>query len=90
MVAVITAMRRQIEGDRESLLAGGEIAAIKGVRLLGRGEAGILAYRPRPGGVHGRVRAAQERRNTGGVFEVLHAFEHLAAQELREPRCVPA
>ena len=71
----------QIEGDRKPLLAGGEIAAVKGVRLLGRGEAGILADRPRLHGVHGRVRAAQEGRNAGGVFEVLHAFEHLAAQD---------
>ncbi|MGO8542931.1 methylmalonyl-CoA mutase family protein, partial [Rhizobium leguminosarum] len=40
------------------IVAGGEIAAIKGVRFLCSREAGILADRPRPAGINRRARAA--------------------------------
>ena len=62
VIAVVAAMRREVERDREALLAGREIAAIEGVGILGRGEAGILPDRPRLIDVHGRIGAAQERR----------------------------
>src|SRR5262249_60099617 len=42
MIAVVAAMGGEIEGDRETLLPGCEIAAIEGVRILGGGEAGTL------------------------------------------------
>ena len=62
MVAVVAAVRGEVEGDREALLPGREVAAIEGVGLLGRGEAGVLPDRPGLGDVHGGVRPAQERR----------------------------
>ena len=71
MVAVVAAMGGEIEGDREALLPGGEIAPVEGVGILRRGEAGILPDGPGLRRVHGRVGAAQERRHAGiGVEEV--------------------
>ena len=54
-------MRGQIEGDAEALLAGLDVLPVELVALLDGGEAGVLADRPRPLGVHGGVRAARER-----------------------------
>ncbi len=48
VVAVVAAVGGEIEGDREALLPGGEVAAVEGVRLLGGGETRILPDRPRP------------------------------------------
>ena len=62
-------MGREIEGDRETLLPGGEIAAIEGVRFLRGGKAGILPDRPRLGDVHGRIGAAQVRRDAREAIE---------------------
>ena len=70
MVAVVAAVGGEIEGDREAFLAGGEIAAVEGVGILRRGEAGILPDGPWLGDVHGRVGAAQERRDAGIAVEV--------------------
>ena len=71
MIAVIAAMGGEIEGDRQALLAGGKIAPVEGVGILGGGEAGILPDRPRLGDIHGRVGAAQIRRDAGiGVERV--------------------
>ena len=70
VVAVIAAVGGEIEGDREALLAAGEIAAVEGVGILRRGEAGILPDGPWLGDVHGRVGAAQERRDAGIAVEV--------------------
>ena len=71
IVGVVAAVGRQIEGDRQALLAGGEIAPVEGVGILRRGEAGILPDGPGLGDVHGGVGAAQERRDAGiGVEEV--------------------
>ncbi len=52
MVAVIAAMGRQIEGDRQAHLAGRQILAIEGVGLFGGGKAGILPDGPGPAGIH--------------------------------------
>ena len=62
MVAVVTAVRREVECDRQAHLAGGEVASIEGVGLLGRGEACVLPDRPRSVGVHRRPHAPDERR----------------------------
>src|SRR3990172_2223926 len=43
VVRVVAAVGGEVEGDREALLPGGEVAAVEGVRLLGGGEAGVLA-----------------------------------------------
>ena len=61
MIAVIAAMGGEIEGDREALLPGREVAAVEGVGILRRGEAGILPDGPGLVDIHGRVGAAQDR-----------------------------
>mmetsp|Transcript_26611 Transcript_26611/g.94952 ORF Transcript_26611/g.94952 Transcript_26611/m.94952 type:complete len:774 (+) Transcript_26611:108-2429(+) len=61
VVRVVPAVRREIEGDGEALLARGDVCAVKRVALLGRREAGVLAHRPRPDGVHRRVGPARKR-----------------------------
>ena len=65
MVAVIAAVRRQIERDAQPLLPRGEVAAIEGVRFLCGGKARILPDRPGPARVHRRLHAARERREAG-------------------------
>ena len=75
MIEVIAAMGREIEGDRKALLAGGEIAAIEGVGIFRRREAGILPDRPGLVDIHGRVGAAQVGRDAGPGLEEVDAFE---------------
>ena len=71
MVRIVAAVGGEVEGDREALLARREVAPVEGVRILGRGEAGILPDRPRLVDVHGRVGAAQIRRQARiGVEEI--------------------
>ena len=61
VVGVVAAVGRQVERDAEPLLAGRQVAAVERVGRLGRREPGVLPDRPRLGGVHRRVGAAQER-----------------------------
>ena len=64
-------MGGEIEGDRQALLAGGEVAPIEGVGVLRGGEAGILAHGPRLGDIHRGVGPAHIGRHAGiGVEEV--------------------
>ena len=71
MIGIIAAMGGEIEGDRQALLAGREIAPVEGVGILRRREAGILADGPGLRDIHGRVGAAQIGRDAGiGVEEV--------------------
>ncbi len=65
VVAVVAAVGGEVEGDRQALLAGGQVAAVERVGLLGGREPGVLADRPRLVHVHRRVRAAQERGDAG-------------------------
>ena len=65
MIGIITPVGGEIEGHRQALLTGRQVAAIEGVRGFGRGEAGILPDGPGLGRVHGRIGAAQERRQAG-------------------------
>src|SRR5690606_35901030 len=51
----------QIEGDRQALLTGGQVAAIEGVGLFSGREARILADGPRRARIHGRIGPAHER-----------------------------
>ena len=62
VVGVEPELGRQVERDREPRLAPVEQVAVALVRLLGRGEAGVLPDRPRPAAVHVGVDAARERR----------------------------
>ena len=75
MVAVIAAVGGEIEGDREALLSGGEVAPVEGVGIFRRGEAGILPDGPGLRRVHGGVGAAQERRLAGISVEEVEAGE---------------
>ena len=61
VVGVVAELRRQVERDREAGLPPLEEVAEARVRLLGRGEARVLADRPRPPAVHVLVRTARER-----------------------------
>ena len=71
VVAVVAAVGGEVEGDRQALLPGGEVAPVEGVAVLGRGEAGILPDRPGLGRVHGGVGAAQVGRQAWpGVQEI--------------------
>ena len=71
VVAVVAAVGRQVERDRQALLPGGEVAPVERVGLLGGGEPGVLPDRPRLVDVHRRVRPAQVRRQARvGVQEV--------------------
>ena len=79
VIAVVAAMGGEIEGDREPLLSGGEIAPVEGVGILGGGETGILPDRPRLGQVHGRVGPAQVRRDAGKGVETIEAVEIVGA-----------
>ncbi len=75
VVAVVAAVGRQVEGDRQAHLSGLERGAVERVRFLGGREAGILADRPRPIGVHGGARPADVRRETRQPADGLEALE---------------
>ena len=66
-------MGGEIEGDGETFLAGGEVAAVEGVGIFSGGEAGVLADRPRLVGIHGGVGAAAERGDAGEVVQEVEA-----------------
>ncbi len=55
VVGVIPHLGGQVEGDAQPAGAGRDELVVALVGLLGRAEAGVLAHRPRPAGVHGRV-----------------------------------
>ncbi len=75
MIRVISAVRGKVECHRKTLLAGGEVAAIERIGLCSGGETGILADSPRAQGVHGAVRATQERRYARHIVEMLKTFK---------------
>ncbi|MPN08879.1 hypothetical protein SDC9_156165 [bioreactor metagenome] len=82
VIRVVAAVGRQIECDRQALLACGQVAAVEGIGLGGSGETGVLTDRPRTRGVHGRIRTTQERRHTGEGMQMIHAFVHVTAIEM--------
>ena len=75
VVGVVAAVRGQVERDAQALLAGGEVAPVERVGLLGGGEAGVLPDRPRLGRVHRRVGTAQERRQPRVGVERVESLE---------------
>ena len=58
VIGVVAHLRRQIEGDREAGRSLVEQVAVAVVGLFGGGEAGVLAHRPEPPAIHGRLDAA--------------------------------
>ena len=73
VVAVIAAVRGQIEGHAHPLAASRKRFAVESVALLGGGKARVLTDRPRTHRVHRGLRAADERleaRQRVGVLQV--------------------
>ena len=92
VVGVVAAVGGEVERDAQPLLAGGQVAAVEGVGLLGGGEAGVLPDRPRLRGVHGRVGAAQERAQPGPGVQRVQALDVLGAvdrEDVDPLRAVP-
>mmetsp|Transcript_69715 Transcript_69715/g.220724 ORF Transcript_69715/g.220724 Transcript_69715/m.220724 type:complete len:343 (+) Transcript_69715:817-1845(+) len=92
VVRVVPAVRGKVKGDGEPLLAGCNALAVELVRILGRGEARILPYRPRPLRVHGSIRPAGVGEHPGYLVpdprdgvEVCGCVQRLDAHSLR--RC---
>jgi len=80
VIGIIAAVGGEVEGDREALLAGGEIAAIEGVRFLGGRETGVLADRPGTAGIHRGADSAREggeARQAGIGLDVVRRVERL-------------
>src|SRR3979490_1363275 len=75
MIRVVAAMGGEVERDREAFLAGGEVAAVERVGIFRRREAGILPDGPGLVDIHGRVGAAQKRRDARPGLEEIDAFE---------------
>ncbi len=65
VVAVVAPMGGQVEGDRQSPLPGGEVAAVESIRFGGGTEAGVLPDCPGPARIHTGVGAAQVGRVAG-------------------------
>ncbi len=63
VIGVVAAVCREVEGHRQPLLTGREVAAVEGVGFGGCREARVLADGPRLVDIHRRVRAAHERRD---------------------------
>src|SRR4029077_5461949 len=79
MVAVVAAMSGKIERDGEAFLPGGDVAAVEGVGILGRGEAGILLAGPRLRDVHGGGGTAQIGRDAGERVEKVEPLDVLGS-----------
>jgi hypothetical protein len=75
MVGVVAAVGGQVEGHRQALLAGCQVATVEGVRLLGGGEPRVLPDGPRLGGVHRRIGPAKIGRETRIAVDVLEASD---------------
>ncbi len=97
VVAVVAAVRRQVERDGQTLLPHRQVAAVERVGLRGGGEPGVLADGPGLGDVHGRVRAAQVRHDARVGLQEVQAVEVGGRVERRDrdrppgsPRPAPA
>ena len=77
-------MGGQVERDAQALLAGRQVAPVERVGLLGGREPGVLADRPRLGGVHRRVGPAQERAEPRPGVERVEALEVLRAVDRQD------
>ena len=75
VVGVVADLRRQVEGDGDAGLALLEQVLVAAVRLLGVGEAGVLAHGPETAAIHRWLYAAGEGilAGEGEVVDVLEA-----------------
>ncbi len=90
MIAVIAAVRGQIEGDRHALLTGRQIAAVEGVGFLGGRKPGILPDGPGPARIHRGLHAAGERRRPGDRAQMRQIPPDRLRYRAAEPRSLPA
>ena len=67
VVAVVAAVRGQVERHRHALPAAGQGLAVERVGFLGGGKAGVLPDGPGPHRIHGGLRAAQKGSKPGSV-----------------------
>src|SRR6266852_8689817 len=75
MIRIIAAVGGKLERHREALLSGGEVAAVEGVGIFRRREAGILPDSPGLVDIHRGVGAAQIRRDARPGLEEIDALE---------------
>ena len=87
VVAVVAAVRREVERDRQAHLPGREVLAVERVRLLGRREPRVLADRPGPVGVHRRPHAPHERLEPGQPADRVEPFEVGRREQRLHRRC---
>ena len=71
VIRIIAAVGRQVKRDGQTFLTGCQVAAVESVGFFCGGETGILTYRPGTEHVHGRIRSAQERRNTAHEVQMV-------------------
>ena len=79
VIGIVAPVGGKIEGDGEALLAGRQIAPVERVGVFRRREPGILAHGPRLGNVHGRVGAAEIRREARKGLQEVEAVKVCAA-----------
>jgi hypothetical protein len=85
VVRIVAAVGGQVKGHGKALLAGGQVAPVKGVGFLGRGKTGILADGPGAPGIHGGHGAADIGREAGQGVDVGHAFQVLGRIKRVDP-----
>ncbi len=77
MVGIIASVCGKVKRHRESFLTCREVTAVEGVTFGSGGEPRILAYCPGAQRIHGAVRSAKERGQTGHIVQVFKTFEVL-------------
>ncbi len=75
MVGVVAAVRGQVEGHRQPLLARRDVAPVERIRILGGREAGVLAHGPGSRDIHRPVGAPNEGRQSRQGVEMLAGGE---------------
>ena len=85
VVRIVAAVGGQVEGHGKPLLAGGQIAAVKGIGFPGRRKTGILADGPGASGIHGGHGAADIGGEAGHGVDVGHAFQVLGGIKRVDP-----
>ena len=75
VIAVVAAMRCEVERDRQPHLAPGQVGSIERVGFFGSGEPGVLANRPGAVRVHGGPRPPHERRHAGDPAQMSETVE---------------
>src|SRR4051812_50102378 len=65
MVRVVSHLRREIEGDAQTVDALAEQVLVSAVGLARRAKPGVLTHRPQAAAIHRRLNAASERKFAG-------------------------